>query len=186
MEHEEQYYPMPQHRQDDSNRTTKWKVDPEDVISEIGHNLRGDVFNEYDQEWTVNDGTNPKLCNEKGTKAFTAYLRSFLNKNVILSNYRDDEIIRKIAMEAALTVNDLIYTRYDAFEIDKEDCRSILLMIDNNIYATLLRAKDGFFTNHLSTTQRYIEQSNVTTQDRETKKKFMGNPFNWKGNEEMQ
>jgi len=53
MENNEEYYPMPQHRQDDSNRTTKWKVDPEDVISEIGHNLRGDVFNEYDQEWTV-------------------------------------------------------------------------------------------------------------------------------------
>src|SRR3990167_772986 len=42
-------YPVP--RREMSDKTVRWKIDPEDVINEIIHHLRGDVFDETELEW---------------------------------------------------------------------------------------------------------------------------------------
>ena len=42
-------YPLP--RKEQSDKTTRWKVDPEDVIDYIMHLLRGDVFDPNELEW---------------------------------------------------------------------------------------------------------------------------------------
>lgn len=181
---QEQQQPViyPPLRKQENDKTIRWKIDPDDVIQEIAHFLRGDTFNDNTGEWDENKSKkNHRLCNDEGIRTFTTYLRAYLNKNIILSNY-DQKMINKVAMENALNVIKLIYTSYDKFDIDKRNFDMILSMIDNNVYATLLRAKEGFFVNHLSTTQRYIEQSSIQTHDKANeKKKIIPNIFGWGG-----
>ena len=170
---------MPGFRQDD--QTTRYKIDSEDTINEISHLLNGDTWNNSEEKWDINKDKSRRLCNALGNKTLTTYLRAFLNKNLVLTNL-DHEIILKIAMEAADKIADLIYTSYDIFEIKKENAAIIHSMIDNNCFATLRRSKDGFFTDHLSTTQRYIEQSNISTQEKSKKPSL--SIFGWGSNKD--
>tara|TARA_R100000789_G_scaffold58051_1_gene56053 strand:+ start:295 stop:858 length:564 start_codon:yes stop_codon:yes gene_type:complete len=179
---EDEYFPIQERRENE--QTTRWKVEPEDVIRDIAHMLNGDVYDGYNDMWIINTEKANMLCNEFGNRTFITYLRSFLNKNLILSNI-DNEMINKIALKAADNTADLIYTSYDTFDINKVNAAIIHSMIDDNVYATLRRAKDGFFTDHLSTTQRYIEQSNVTTEQRQKSKGKLPSVFgNWGTKEE--
>ena len=88
-------------------------------------------------------------------------------------------------MENGLSVVRFIYMTYDKYNIKKENFDVIVNLIDNNVYATLLRAKEGFFVEHLSTTQRFIQQSNISTTERDNSpKKLMPNVFgSWGSNE---
>lgn len=42
--------PMPR-RQDNTDKNVRWKIDTEDLIKEIAHYLRGDVYDDNDLEW---------------------------------------------------------------------------------------------------------------------------------------
>ncbi|GAG25571.1 unnamed protein product, partial [marine sediment metagenome] len=131
-------------------------------------------------DYTLTRTEPQRMVNEAGLRVITTILRGYLNKNIILSNL-DSNMINKVAMDNTLDIIRFIYMTYDKYEIKKENFSVIVNLIDNNVYSALLRAKDGFFVNHLSTTQRYIEQSSVTTQDKiKEKKKLLPNLFgNW-------
>lgn len=232
----------------ESDKTTKWKIDPEDVISEITHYLKGDFFDKNEQSWkplgavyeffikstpeihqelikadnngllrfetvfvdkNIDEGqytltdiqsfnelisfleTNKiiyrfekkephRMINDTGLRVITTRLRTYLNKNVILSNL-SDEMILKMALENALETSKLIFMAHDKYGIKKENFSTVLRILDTNVYTALMRAKFGFFVNHLSTTQRYIEQSNVTSENiSKEQKKTMPNLFNWR------
>ena len=95
-------------------------------------------------------------------------------------------MIKKIALNNAYNIINILYTSWDIFDIKKQNLSIILQLIDNNVYAALLRAKDGRTLDHLSTTQRYIEQSNVTMENKEKKKmNFVPSLFgNWGAKDE--
>ncbi len=175
-------FPLPR-KAEESDRHNRWKIDPDDVIKEAIHQLRGDQWDEYDCKWI--EDKNSRLVNELGLKVISAKLRAVLNKNIILSNF-EREMINRIAMQSAINMAKLIYMQYDKFEIERENFDTVFEIVDNNIYAALLRGKDGFFVNHLSTTQRYIEQSNITMQSRGDKRKsFVPSIFgNWGNKDE--
>ena len=171
---------MPNVQQDDG-KTTRWKIDPEDVIDEIEHYLRGDNWDSLTGTWRKNKNDKLRLVNEEGISVITTHLRGVLNKNIILSNF-DNEMILQIAKQNAHNVKDIIFTSYDKYEIKKENFSMILQLIDGNVYGALLRAKGGFFVNHLSTTQRYIEQNTLSMNNGEQKKKgILPNVFGWGG-----
>ena len=283
MEEEQQIqrleYPITRN-QNQSDKTIKWKIEPDDVINDIIHYLRGDIYDENDMEWKpqgfiynfkvfcpmwvhnrimglesegflkfdncsyirssqegfysiydfkreikdndeqkimlVNSYNNiinlleeckttiestkyadenkkeiflysferqepQRMVNETGLRVIATNLRGYLNKNIILSNFQTDEMINKIAMENAIEMCKLLYTSYDKFNIKKENFSTIVRVIDVNVYASLLRAKDGFFVHHLSTTERHVEHENVTLQNKPLEKKsFLPNIFgNW-------
>lgn len=249
-----QNYDFPSPKRQDSDKTIRWKVDPDDIIDEIVHYLRGDRFDVDAMEWkpqgyvyyfkikapewvhkgllsaenqglvrydkgafynsktgegayTLFDSVSfdnfnsilsqanekkaegeqilvnmekdepQRLVNETGLRVISANLRGFLNKNIVLSNF-DAEMINKIALNAGLNIVKLLYTSHDKFGIKKENLSIIVGIIDINTHATLLRAKEGFFTHHLSTTERHIEHENVTLQDKPlTQKKGFFNLF---------
>lgn len=163
----------------DDSQTIIWKIDPEDVIDEIAHYLRGDTWDSKENNWKTNKDKERRLCNELGISVFTSHLRGVLNKNIILSKM-DEDMINKMAVDNALTVIKLIYTCYDKFDIKKQNFGVILQIMDTNVYATLRRSLDGFFVNHLSTTQRYIEQSRIGgSEPTEQKKKGIFSVLGW-------
>ena len=53
MDEQEQIprFEYPVNRRDDSYKTIKWKIDPEEVINDLAHYLRGDVFDEINLAW---------------------------------------------------------------------------------------------------------------------------------------
>ena len=172
---------MPPFQRQDDSASLIWKVDPEDVIDEIIHYLRGDFWDNDNRKWIINKDKERRLCNDIGIAAIEATLRGCLNKNLILTNL-DQDMINKMALENALNFIRLLYTSWERFDIKRENLTLILQIIDTNVYATLRRSKEGFFVNHLSTTQRYIEQSNITNQETGEKKRFLPNIFGqWGG-----
>ena len=254
-------YAFPLPRKQESDKTIRWKIDPEDVIKEIIHYLRGDYFDDEDLTWkpqgfiyyfkvqapvwihqnivnleaeghlrfdtsfysdktltgsysiseitsfnllisffdqskkqlkkeksketitySIKKSEPQRMVNEIGLRVISTRLRSYLNKNVILSNF-DNEMIKRMALENSIDIIKLLYMSYDKFAIEKSNLTNVLRIIDINVYASLLRAKEGFFVDHLSTTQRYIEQSNINTENKsKDKKKILPNLFgNWKG-----
>lgn len=268
--------PVPIVRRQESDQTIKWKIDPEDVITEIIHYLRGDIFDDKKGEWKSPEGIyrfviqgpnwfhdlllraqaekkieffgatynsrshfgdylvkdknsyentislingsldniqrtrvelekkkakakDPekieiphediiysvqyeepqRLVNEVGLRVITSNLRGYLNKNIILSNFESEEMIRQMALDNALNMVNLIYTSHEKFGIKKEHFTSVLNVVDVNVFAALLRAHKGFFVNHLSTTERYIEQNVSSFQEQAADKKKGFSLFGW-------
>lgn len=173
MEGEQPYDPSPLNRatsfaQPQDTETIKWKVDPEEVIDEIVHYLRGDSWNNITNEWIYNQDKDRQLCNDKGLNVFSTHLRGVLNKNIILSNFSEDDI-KILAKENAENIAKLIFMCCEEFGIKKQNFDVILQLIDNNVFSSLLRAKNGFFVHHLSTTQRHIEQQTSFISESEKK-----------------
>lgn len=179
MDTQEQITRMPQFRTGDDGKTIRWKVDPEDTIDEICHFLNGDSWDNEEEKWVVNRNPDLMLVNSRGIRAIETKLRSVLNKNVVLSNL-EEEMINQIAMNSAINMIKLIYTSHDQFAIDKKNFDLVIEIIDNNVYSALRRAARGLTLNHLSTTQRYIEQSSMIATEKEKKGGMFPSVFNWK------
>ena len=123
-----------------SDETIRWQLDPTDVIDELRYYLK--AFTKKDDGWEKNDfNAQPKMT-EEGVNSYMGILRSYLNKNVVLSNLSEDEII-EIMKDLCKTLRLFLVGNYKAYKIQKKDFSEIYHNTENQIYMFLLRAKNN-------------------------------------------
>ncbi len=76
-----------QGQQDDFS---KWRLQMDDIVEEVEHNLRGEYWHSTKKEW-IPLGT--QIMNDEGVVSITSTLRIFLNKVAFLSNFTEDDVI---------------------------------------------------------------------------------------------
>lgn len=102
------------------------------------------------------------------------YLKTFLNSNVYLSTYKDDEI-NNIMWDVNLKLMALLHPlkhRYDSRMVDV-----IWSMIENPIYSALKRATDKTTLNAMSKMQHSIEHLHPNSQSQQNQQGTQKKPF---------
>jgi len=119
------------------------KVDQ--IIEKIENDLRCKerTWNEDQQvyEWTSILHVKP-LMNELGIKSIIIFVKAVVNENTICSSF-DDEEIRKKVLWMHDKLCDLLFKKYQEFEVDKANLSTIIIIVEDTIKTTLNRAKEG-------------------------------------------
>lgn len=74
-----------------------------------GHVIKKDSTGEY---WTEPDDDRLKVFSEYGAKQLMNYILFYINKNTLLSNYKEDDINEKM-LNFSIELCDLIYNMYE-------------------------------------------------------------------------
>lgn len=110
-------YSMPQ-----KQNLVEWQLDFKTELEDIEHLLRNDIL-VRDTKGNTYWGTNPSpdeiIFNNKGVTEILLRIRMFLNKNMVLSNYKDTEI--KIRMhQFGNAIRELIYNNMEEYGLTTE------------------------------------------------------------------
>lgn len=129
----------------------KWVLEPQDVIKEIEHYLKGTVrgpkgmIKAYDP-----------IMNDKGINKMLMLIRSHLNKIFSLSTFDNKEIIR-MCREVRLSIIDELFQHHKTYGVAKSFKSPIVMSIDHMVNAYLKQALNGGMQQFLATTERRVE-----------------------------
>ena len=139
----------------DNNRPDllKWQLDPREVIDEIEHKLRGEIF--VNREKGYQQLREP-LVNEMGINTLMVVVEAMISKMITLSNF-DEKEINLLMLDFTNNIIDMLYVNYVYWGINKSHLRTIRIIICNPVHATLKRALNGGEREFLKTTERRIE-----------------------------
>ncbi len=170
----------------------KWQLDIEEELERIEHLLKGHVpkidkaGNQFFEE--AKDGD--RLFNDKGVAEILKILSWYLNKNIILSNFDEDQISLRVH-QFSRTFTDFLFFNYEKFGLDTEEKRKhypmIVLTIVDTVEAAYLRALRGGERDSLRTARTVHQTENpmmgqfaFNPGQIQNKKKFsMMNPKTW-------
>lgn len=138
------------------------------LIDRIRHMLAGEVYNNETGYYERRDDLSPPM-NAKGVHFFILKFGGHLDKNITLSNFTLEEI-NQMMLEICYDINEIFFKRCTEFDIKQENMSFIKHILEHEIRANYLRAKDAGERKHRETVIRSVErlsdnQSNtVTTQ----------------------
>lgn len=156
--------------------TSIYEINNEPLSIVIAHLFRGHIFTE--QGWGPIDPTQPdryRLMNEEGVARFTALIRPFTDKNVMIGDHTIEEIYG-ICRDIRITIIRMIGDHYEDYGINptKANMKLILTVIDDLVFPSIKRSFRGGERRHRETIIRLHESS--MQREQETKKPTL-NPF---------
>lgn len=145
------------------------RADPEIVMENIIHKLRGETWTPNEGKWIENTKLK-KYVNEEGISKIIAQLQTFLNYNTTLSNLDEREISRVILGYGKFNLRKSIYLHHKDWDIQLEDATAIVFIVLYPVYFALKRGYNEGDKKFLKgTIQNVIHTSSQTMMD-QTKK----------------
>jgi hypothetical protein len=137
---------------------TKWQASNAQEIIELEEDLRGERYDPRDGKWKTMPNA-PKMMNDQGVRATISWVRSLTNKNIVLSDFDEKEIIYMLD-EIASRFNDFLFLNIDTFQLKDEYYSYINGKVFAVINAAYIRAKDAGEAKRLSerTEETYVQQ----------------------------
>ena len=127
----------------------KWQVEVKEMKQMVYHFLKGHrlIVNEKGEEiWVEPEDPNSMLLNDYGVDYVMGLLESFVNKNLILSDF-EIERVNEICYTLGNQINEDIYNDYERMGLNTDDKRKkypmLVLKIIFNVEAALRRAVNG-------------------------------------------
>lgn len=125
--------------------TLMYQLQIDDIIIEIEHLLRGDVYDETQEKW--NEMKEFKHMNELGIKRISSTLKTHLNRNTFLTRFDDDRINKKCILVADV-IAELFVLEGEKYEMKEEEWDTVLWnTIMPNVEAAIRRATDSMTLN---------------------------------------
>lgn len=121
--------------------TTKWQLSPEEVIADFKHHLKGERWNKKENKWEKQDKIDQMASNE-GIQRIIWFVKNFLNKNVQLSWFSDQDIANMMRYFKKEFARFLRRKRKD-FNIEKSDLSPIHMGASQVVWSGLNRARLG-------------------------------------------
>lgn len=151
-----------------SDEFSKWQLWGEDLIDQLKHDLKGEVFDTEKGEagqWVIPKDVKPML-NESGINATISLVRmAAINKFALLSNL-DKPTIYKILLETSNELVLLYMEEHEKFKLQSPIQASfIITKIFYFMHNALLMAADGGMREYLKTTVRELRQYSGTPKD---------------------
>lgn len=126
----------------------KWQLDIKEELERIEHLLKGHVpgYDEKGVEIWKDCPEDEKLFNQKGVREILKILTWYLNKNIILSNFKEEEVYQRVhQFSTALT--DFVFLNYEDFGLDTKEkikhFEMVVMNIVNTVEAAYNRALRG-------------------------------------------
>ena len=131
----------------------KWMFTNEDVLREIEKSLRGQTYNRKKRQW---EQTRNPLINDEGINMILYILRPYTSTIFSFSDFEKEDI-RIIMLQFMQDLIPLLATESDTFGIDENHLSMIKRIVEDTVYATLRKAKDGMSLGFLRDTQKTVE-----------------------------
>lgn len=167
----------------------QWQLELDNILERIEHLFRGSVLKENkdtgELEYVVPEDKDLVIMNEYGVQLIMNILNFYLNRNTILSNYKEErvyEILRDLGEELA----DLIYINYEKMGLDsiQKKSRSNVLVMNilhmvESAYNRSLRGgeRDSMRTARVVTQTQPLGQQSITPMQMPQSRGFSLNPF---------
>ena len=167
------------------NNLITWQLELDNILERIEHLLKGDVLEEDSEgnvRYTKATNTDLVVLNEYGVQLIMNLISFYLNRNTILSNYKDVRIF-EILYDLGNELADLMYINYEKMGLDTIEKKSRSSVLGLNILHILEsaynRALQGEERDSLRSarvvTQTVNQQSQMQQQPQ--KRRFSWNPF---------
>lgn len=132
----------------------KWQLDYEGDLKKLKHEWAGEVPEMRSDGVAWVKKLKPKM-NEEGLNTIIPYVRSMISKSP-LSNLTEDEV-NKICLTVGRNIADVLFLKYDIFEIDKNFLSIIVDQATDFVYIVLKRAQDEGERHFLKETSQVTE-----------------------------
>lgn len=131
-----------------SEDIARWQLELNDILEKAEHTLRGDivVFKNGQLIWESNPHPESNTLNENGVRICMKQLGLYINRNTILSDFKEEEINFKV-LDFGHRINNLIFMKYDEMGMDTEEKRkeyaSLVGAMVDIVHSAYARAKEG-------------------------------------------
>ena len=148
------------------------QLDPQNLLDDIEHRLRGEKFNKIEQQWEA-IGDERISINEKLISRFMSFLGAVLNQNTTLSNYSLNEINNRMELVIEyirddLTDNDVEYN----LEGKYTEMTRIGMIICETVSSVFRRALNGMESRRIFASLK-VTESLTTAPQRQTMKEAL-------------
>ena len=148
------------------------QLDPQNLLDDIEHRLRGEKFNKLEQQWEA-IGDERISINEKLISRFMSFLGAVLNQNTTLSNYSLNEINNRMELVIEyirddLTDNDVEYN----LEGKYTEMTRIGMIICETVSSVFRRALNGMESRRIFASLK-VTESLTTAPQRQTMKEAL-------------
>lgn len=133
------------------------QINPDNLMIEIEHRIRGEKKNPITKEWTPISTTKKKISEELVAN-FMSFLGSILNQNTSLSNFSSSEINNIMESVVDYVIRDLSDNdvKYNIVG-DYNEMDRILNIICITVFSILKQAQNGMLARRLFSTLRVSE-----------------------------
>lgn len=147
------------------NAIVEWQLNLDKELELIHHQIRGHVIMRdpvtNEEKWTAPDDKEQELLNEKGAQEIEKIIRNYLNKNLLLSDFTQEQINERLK-DFAHRLRRFIYLNYEEFGLTtyykQKHFEMLVMNIVDMVEAAYLRAKDGGERQSLTTIRSIIQQ----------------------------
>jgi len=148
---------------------TKWTLDPYQILMELQHDLRGEIWDIQQSKWVQ---AGEKLLNDKGINTIIALCKTIINKNAFLSNLNEEEI-NFIVLDLANDLTISLFVNSDEWELESEKGYQNLIIdkVRVYMYLGLKRAWNQGERNFIKSMEQTVRRIDETRQP----KSFFGN-----------
>ncbi len=94
---------------------TRWMEHIEDVLTQLEHDLAGEIYDDESGEWREVPGA--RIMNDRGINATTKFIRAYANRNTFFSDLSEERVL-DICRHASFAFNDLLFYNWQEFEIN--------------------------------------------------------------------
>lgn len=168
----------------------QWQLELDSILERIEHMLRGDkpTFKNGSVIWAPANNDNERILNEFGVAEVMRVLSNYVNRNTILSNYRETTIDDKM-YDLGMELTDLFYLKYEDMGLNSLAKRKLYPIIVRELvdvcHSAYLRALHGGERESLREA-RTVNQSETTqggvvvnTGQMSQKERGVLNPARW-------
>lgn len=126
----------------------QWQLELDSILERIEHMLRGDKPSWVNGSviWAPAKTDKEKILNEFGVAEIMRVLSNYVNRNTILSNYREDTINEKL-YDLGMELTDLFYLKYEDMGLNDLAKRKLYPIIVRELvdvcHSSYLRALHG-------------------------------------------
>jgi len=173
------------HEQNQSPNLIQWQLDIEQELELIERLLRGHRLvrdKEGNQKWEEPEDEDEALFNEKGVQEVMKFVRMYINKNLLLSNFSEEQInIRVRQFGERLTR--FIYLNYEDFGMDtyykQKHFEMVVMNFTDMIESAYMRALNGGERRSLREARTVTQNESVNPypMNNPSQKSFSLNPF---------
>jgi len=168
IESKPNYFSRPPSPPQTQNAIVEWQLNLDKELELIHHQIRGHVLKRNEKtntfEWAKPDDPEQELLNEKGAQEVEKIIRNYLNKNTLLSDYKEEQIMERVK-QFAHRLRRFIYMNYEDFGLTsyykQKHFEMIVMNVVDMVESAYMRAKDGGERQSLTTIRQIIQSESV-------------------------
>lgn len=149
------------------NAVVEWQLNLDKELELIHHQIRGHVIKRDEdgkEYWAEPDDKEQALLNEKGSQEVEKIIRNYLNKNLLLSDFKE-KVINERVMQFAHRLRRFLYLNYEEFGLTtyykQKHFEMIVMNIVDMVESAYNRARDGGERQSLTTIRQIIQSENI-------------------------